>query len=61
MAGSDHVRPIRLFDISQGKGKPSEAEREHVRNCGECQTVIAIFVRQFGSHDPSKDNPENAA
>ena len=54
----DHPKPIRLFDFSQGKGKPTEDEKRHVHECDECQTVIAIFARQF---TPLKDKPENAA
>ena len=61
MAGSDHPKPIRLFDISQGTGKPTEDEKQHVRDCSECQTVIAIFARQFSSENPPKDKSDNAA
>ena len=57
MARADHLRPIRLFDISQGQGKPTDEERLHLRECEECQTVILIFARQF----TPKDKPEQAA
>jgi len=61
MAGSDHPKPIRLFDFSQGYAKPTAEEREHVHQCEECKTVIAIFIRQFTPLNPPKDKPENAA
>src|ERR1051326_5580182 len=43
----NHLRPIQLFDLSQCKGKPTEEERQHVRACPECKTVIAVSPRQF--------------
>ena len=57
VVGNEHPKPIRLFDFSQGTEKPTEEEGEHVRNCDECQTVIAIFARQF----TPKDKPDHAA
>jgi len=61
MAGSDHLKPLRLFDLSQGKAKPSAAEMQHVYECEECKTVIAIFARQFTPQNQPKDKPGNAA
>ncbi len=62
MAGSDHPKPLRLFDLSQGNVKATEDEKQHVAQCEECQTVIAIFARQFTPKNPlSKSKPENAA
>jgi hypothetical protein len=61
MAGIDHPKPIRLFDISQATVKPTEDEKRHVHDCEECQTVIAIFARQFTSKKPPNGKLENAA
>jgi hypothetical protein len=61
MAEHDHPKPIRLFDLSRDKVKPTVEERIHIRQCDECQTIIAIFARQFNSPKSSKDKPENAA
>jgi hypothetical protein len=61
MSGIDHPKPIRLFDLSQGTGKPTEEEKLHVRNCEECQHIVAVFARQFTLENPPKDKPENAA
>ena len=57
VVADEHPKPIRLFDLSQGTVKPTEAERVHVQDCDECQTVIAIFARQF----TPKDKPDHAA
>ena len=54
MTGSKHLRPMRLFDISQGKGKTSEEERQHVRECEEGKAVIVIFARQFPLEDSAE-------
>lgn len=61
MTTSDHPKPIRLFDFSQGYAKPTEEETLHVHECDECQTVIAVFARQFTPQNPPRDKSENAA
>ena len=61
MALSEHLKPLRLFDLSQGKVKPSAEERQHVYECEECRTVITIFARQFTPRNPPKDESGNAA
>ena len=52
----NHLRPIRLFDIAQGKGTTSEEEQQHVQECAECKAVIVIFARQF----PPKESDDEA-
>jgi hypothetical protein len=54
MTGSNHLRPRRLFDISQGKERTTEEERKHVRECEECKAVIVIFARQFPPEDAAE-------
>ena len=60
MAGR-HLRPLRLFEISQDKVKPNEDEKQHVRECAECQTIIVILVRQFSPQHSPFAKPETAA
>ena len=62
MAGTDHIRPLRLFDLSQAEEDQSgfqltEEEKQHLRNCEECQDILAVFARQFGKQRPPKDHP----
>jgi hypothetical protein len=49
MSGSsDHIRPLRLFDIGRESGLPiTDKEREHLRDCEECQHIVEVFARQF--------------
>ena len=56
-----HPTTLRLFDLSLGKIKPTAEEIQHVYDCEECKTVIAIFARQFSPKNPPKDKPENVA
>ncbi len=61
MAGSDkHIKPLRLFDLSL-QDAATEGEKEHLRICDECRTVLAVFTRQFGKQKHPKDKPEDAA
>jgi hypothetical protein len=48
----EHIKPLRLFDVSQGnlRKKPIElepCEKEHLQHCEECQHVLEVFTRQF--------------
>ena len=61
MEVNNHPKPIRLFDFALNKVKPTELERQHVTECEECQTVIAVFVRQFMPRPETPDDGENAA
>lgn len=61
MMRSDHPKPIRLFDLSQGSAKASEDEKLHVRECEECERIVAVLARQFTLEDPPIGKPENAA
>jgi hypothetical protein len=52
----EHIRPLRLFDLSQADRcrKPIELEpweKEHLQQCEECQQVVEVFARQFKSED----------
>ncbi len=59
----DHIRTLRLFDLSQQDGfKLNEKEREHFRTCEECQHVVEIFARQFNPDKKGlREKPEDAA
>jgi hypothetical protein len=64
MAGSEHIKPLRLFDLSRAKAhpgdfEPTEEENQHLRGCDECQNVLAVFSRQFSR--PQKGKGEGAA
>ena len=61
MSDSEHLRPIRLFDISQGKVEASESESQHLRECEECQNVIAVFARQFAPQNQPRDKADGSA
>jgi hypothetical protein len=64
-AGSDeHIEPLRLLAIAQESGPlpPNDAEREHLRQCEECQHLLEVFARQFTQPGRGpKDMPEDAA
>jgi hypothetical protein len=52
----EHIRPLRLFDLSQSDRlrKPIELddwEKEHLQECEECKEVLEVFARQFKSDD----------
>jgi hypothetical protein len=49
MAGSDgHLKPFRLFDLAlDGGSQITEEERTHLRECEECQRILATFIRQL--------------
>jgi len=56
----DHIKPLRLFDLSQSdmRKKPFELEsweKEHLQQCEECQRVLEVFSRQFSQGKPSQD------
>jgi hypothetical protein len=45
---SDHIKPLRLFDIARDSGSPTtDEEKTHLRECVECQHIIEVFARQF--------------
>ena len=62
----DHIKPLRLFDLSQVETRESgvtmtNEEEQHLRECGECQHVLAVFARQFSKERPPHDKPGDAA
>jgi hypothetical protein len=45
---SDHITPLRLFDIGRHSGLSiAEEEKQHLRECTECQQIVEVFARQF--------------
>jgi len=51
---TDHIKPQRLFDLSQAevrkKGfEPDEEEKQHLRECDQCQRILEVFARQFNA------------
>ena len=60
----DHIRTLRLFDLSQASRrdfKLNEKEQEHFRTCEECQQVVEVFARQFNKQKELREKPEDAA
>jgi hypothetical protein len=62
----DHIKPLRLFELSQaetmGRGAPlNEEEKQHLRECDECQQVLQVFARQFTSQRLPHNKPKDAA
>jgi hypothetical protein len=62
----DHIRPLRLFDLSQAERRENglqfdKEEQQHLHECEECQHVLAVFARQFSKKRLPYDWPEDAA
>jgi hypothetical protein len=38
-----HIEPSRLFALAEGQGDLHEEQREHLKRCGNCQKVLAVF------------------
>ena len=48
MAESEHLKPLRLFDLAWNGGpKITDEERKHLCQCEECQSMLEAFARQF--------------
>jgi hypothetical protein len=59
MAGDEHIKPLRLFDIARDSGSAlNEQEAQHLRTCEECRRIVIVFARQFGKR---AYNPKDAA
>ena len=58
MAGSqEHVKPLNLFDLSRDSGSVlTEEEKKHLRECEQCQHVLAVFVASSTSKH-TRTNP----
>ena len=57
----EHIKPLRLFDLSQtGAGRKlfelEQWEKDHLRECEECQRVLDVFARQFGKGSRKREN-----
>jgi hypothetical protein len=66
MEAGEHIKPLRLFNLSQAQEAASGfqlsgEEKEHLQKCEECQNVLEVFARQFSKTRPPKDRPWNAA
>jgi len=51
----EHIRMLRLFNLSRDREEdfePTEQEKRHLSECVECQQVLTGFVRQFGKQRP---------
>jgi hypothetical protein len=54
MAGSeDHIKTLRLFDLSFLTVTATKPEKEHLRRCKECRNALAAFTRQFSKEKRS--------
>src|SRR5437870_3158982 len=52
MTETQHVKAFRLFDLSKaevsgGHFPLTEWEKQHLRQCAECQAVVEVFGRQL--------------
>jgi hypothetical protein len=56
---NDHIKTLRLFDLSFEAAAATELEKQHLRRCEQCRDVLAAFTRQFGKRP--NDKPEDAA
>jgi hypothetical protein len=61
-----HIEPVRLFDLSQAEAEKDgfqldDEEKQHIRECEECQEVLRILAHEFTKHRPPHDKPEDAA
>lgn len=66
MGGSDHIKLLRLFDLSQVEVKRNgftltAEEKEHLGHCSECQHVLEVFTRQFSHPQTLQHKPGDAA
>ena len=64
MVGTDpHVAPLRLFDLArQTRIPPTLEEREHLRQCEECERILEVFARRFTKLEKESDGkPDDAA
>jgi hypothetical protein len=41
-----HIANRRLFEFSEGNLKLEAPERRHLHECAECQTIVAVLLRQ---------------
>jgi hypothetical protein len=56
----EHIKALRLFDLGRD-AHPTEGEKEHLRQCEECWTCRAIFMRISNRQKRKLDKPDNAA
>ena len=61
-----HIRPLRLFDLSQAEAPGSgfqldEEEKRHFDQCEECQQIVEIFARQFSQHGAVTDKAKRGS
>ena len=56
----EHIGNHRIFELSQLKPSENskqmtEWEKEHLRQCEECQRILAILAREFDEQRPPHD------
>ncbi len=56
--GEEHLKPLRLFDLAwNGGSKITDEEKQHLRECEDCQSLLEVFARRLTK--PTK--PEDRA
>jgi len=58
----EHIRSPRIFELSQleppdNGAQMTDWEKEHLRQCEECQRILAILARAFDKYRPPNDRP----
>src|SRR5215467_4629307 len=44
----EHIKPLRLLDVARDRGfELTENQKKHLRECEECQHVLASLAREF--------------
>ena len=54
------IKTSRLCDAVAGRVKLDELERQHLHECGVCQSVLHIFVQLSGLPVPATKKPSAA-
>jgi hypothetical protein len=42
---SDHIEPLRLFDLVWANAFETDEETKHLRECEECKGALEVFNR----------------
>jgi hypothetical protein len=53
-----HVHPNRLREFAK-EPETDSPDWEHIKNCDQCQRLIAAFVRDIQEIDKEKDRSQN--
>lgn len=62
----NHIKPKRLFELSQKdppemRSELDEVEKQHLRECDQCQQILAVLARQFDESRPPHDRDSNSS